>query len=126
MLQQTIKRFPLFLFLILAIAAQATPGDYVKTKDGIIVYTDPALSGNTQAVQLQVVRNNIIRVLATAEKNFSTEQSLITVYEKDPAVKWSVTSSKDVITLKTSLVTALVQIKTGVVSFYDATGKRLL
>lgn len=38
---------------------------YAHTKDGIIVFTGLAYTGTSHAVKLQVVSDNIIRVIAT-------------------------------------------------------------
>lgn len=114
------------LFFFIQTETMAQMAGFTKTADGIVIQSDPALSGGTRLVQLQVVTNNIIRVRATPERAFAPEGSLITVYKKDPSVKWNVTSSKDAITLKADSLTAVVQAKTGVVSFYNASGKKLL
>src|SRR5882757_8993062 len=42
----------------------ALHSSFVRISDGIIIYPDRALSGNTAAVKLQVVADNIIRVTA--------------------------------------------------------------
>lgn len=77
-------------------------------------------------MQLQVIRANIIRVLASPQKAFATEESLITAFSKEAIKKWNLATTGDKITLKTSALTAVVLRKTGTVSFYDAAGKRLL
>ena len=42
----------------------AAPPSYIKTKEGVIVFTDPAFTGTINAVKLEVVADNIIRVIA--------------------------------------------------------------
>lgn len=49
------------------------PGDYSKTAYGVIVYPHPA-DGGTQAMQLLVIRANIIRVTASPEKKTNNQR----------------------------------------------------
>ncbi|HEX2534713.1 MAG TPA: TIM-barrel domain-containing protein [Chitinophagaceae bacterium] len=104
------------------------PGDasFIKTEDGILVTPDPAFSGGAARVRLQVVAENIIRVLALPSGADSTSKSFITVYKKDPSVKWDVVPGKDVISLRTRELVATVTLRTGAVAFFDTRGRRLL
>lgn len=108
----------------LKIAAQ--PNTFSTTNDGIIIYTDPSNSDNTRMVQLQVVRENIIRIVATPEKGRLEKKSLITVYTQNPNLKWSTFSDKEKVSLKTGTLTAVVQLKTGAVVFFDSAGKKII
>lgn len=122
------KQGPLLLFLLLCLtqAWADTPGSFVRTKDGVIVYTDPLFAHNVQAVRLEVVADHIIRVLVLPGKKTSPNPSLITVYRKNPNLSWSVDSTSEAITLTTKALTAIVQLKTGTVSFLDLKGNRIL
>src|SRR4051812_11911822 len=93
----------------------ATAGDFVKTKDGIIVHPDQPFSGNAKEVQLVVMADNIIRVKAVASKEIKQQQSLIIVGSAQPSVKWEVSSTKQIVSLKTSKLTATVNLQTGAV-----------
>ncbi|MGN6211066.1 TIM-barrel domain-containing protein [Parafilimonas sp.] len=104
----------------------AEPPSYIETKDGVIVFTDPLFTGTSNAVKLQVVADNIIRVIAAPGKEIIPSQSLVTVYSKDPGLKWNVVSSKETVTLKTKALTAIINLKTGVVSFFDTKGKKII
>ena len=53
-------------------------------------------------------------------------QSLVTVYTKRSDLFWNVVPSKENLTLKTKKLTAIVNLKTGVVSFQDHNGKKIL
>ncbi len=116
----------LLSFLIKSGLINAQANAFIKTPDGLLVYPRPAYAGNTQAVQVQVVRDNIIRVVARPEKETSERQSLITAYTKIPDLKWSTASDKEKVTLKTGALTAVVQLQTGAVSFFDAAGKKII
>ncbi|MEO8111176.1 MAG: TIM-barrel domain-containing protein, partial [Ginsengibacter sp.] len=121
-------RLLLFSFLnfwSLNVLLAETPS-YIQTKDGVIIYTDPVFTGTSNAVKLEVIADNIIRVIAAPGKEIAPTQSLITVYGKRNDLKWNVIPSKDSITLKTKTLTAIVNLKTGFVYFLDANGKKIL
>ena len=104
----------------------AEPPSFIQTKDGVIIYTDPMFTGTSNTVKLEVIADNIIRVIAAPEKEIVSTQSLITVYSKRDDVKWNVVPSKDSLTLKTNSLTAIVNLKTGAVSFFDAKGNKII
>lgn len=112
--------------LILGICLSAVAGDYVKTADGIIVRPDAPFNGNAKEVRLIVVADNIIRVLAVADKNLQPEKSLMVIGNAVPNTKWSVTNAKGFVNLKTVRLTAKVNLQTGAVTFLDPNGKKLL
>lgn len=120
----------LLLFCVLFASAfnvlLAVPPSYIQTKEGVIVFTDPLFTGTINAVKLEVVSDNIIRVIATPGKEIVTAQSLVTVYNKRPDLKWNVSSYKETLTLKTKKLTAIVNLKTGTISFWDARGNKIL
>jgi alpha-D-xyloside xylohydrolase len=102
------------------------PPSYIQTKDGVIVFTDPAFTGFSNAVKLEVVSENIIRVIAAPGKEMAPAQSLVTVYTKRPDLFWNVIPTKDSLTLKTQKLTAVVDLKTGAVTFRDNKGRKIL
>jgi alpha-D-xyloside xylohydrolase len=104
----------------------AEPPSYIQTKDGIIVFTDPVFTGISNAVKLQVVSDNIIRVIAAPGKEIAATQSLITDYNKSSDLSWNVVPSKENLILKTKNLTAIVDLKTGAVSFRDPKGNKIL
>jgi alpha-D-xyloside xylohydrolase len=99
---------------------------YTKTKDGIIVFTDPVFTGVSNAVKLEVVSDNIIRVIVAPGKEIMATQSLVTVYTKKQDLVWTVIPSKDKLTIKTKAIAATVDLRTGSVSFRDPEGKIIL
>jgi alpha-D-xyloside xylohydrolase len=102
------------------------PPSYVQTKDGVIVYTDPLFTGTSNAVKLEVLADNIIRVIAASGKEIASTQSLITVYTKRADLLWNVVPAKETVTLKTKNLIARVDRRTGTVSFFDKNGKEIL
>jgi alpha-D-xyloside xylohydrolase len=99
---------------------------YIQTRDGVIVFTDPAFTGTSHAVKLEVVADNIIRVIAAPGKDIIPAQSLVTVYTKRTDLTWKLVTSGDKLNLKTNALTATVHLKTGAVSFFDAKGKKII
>ena len=91
----------LFFASILFNAAWAASPSYVRTNDGIIIFTDPVYTGTSIAVKLEVVSDNIIRVIAAPGKELPATQSLITVYNKNPGLTWNIITDDD----KLSLIT---------------------
>ncbi|MFL5744476.1 MAG: TIM-barrel domain-containing protein, partial [Niastella sp.] len=104
----------------------AAPPSYIQTKDGVIVFTDPIFTGTSNAVKLEVVSDNIIRITAAPGKEIAATQSLVTVYTKRPDLFWNVIPTKDSLTLKTKKLTAVVDLKTGAVTFCDNKGRKIL
>lgn len=104
----------------------AAPPSYIQTKDGIIVFTDPAFTGTTNAVKLEVVADNIIRVIAAPQKEILPTQSLVTVYEKKQSPGWHVTASKGNLRLQTKALIAVIHLRTGAVSFFDRNGNKII
>jgi alpha-D-xyloside xylohydrolase len=99
---------------------------YITTPDGVIIFTDPLVTGISNAVKLEVVADNIIRVIAAPGKEIVSTQSLVTVYNKKPELSWNVIPSKESLTLKTKALTAVIDLKTGAVCFFDLKGKKIV
>ncbi|MBS1933096.1 MAG: DUF4968 domain-containing protein [Bacteroidetes bacterium] len=114
------------LFSVLSASAADSPKNYKKTEDGIIVYPKAAVSGNTKMVKLEVISDDIIRVIASPAEKFSARKSLITVYGNPSTTGWNVSEEENKVVLKTKNVTAVVTTSTGAVTFFDARGNRLL
>lgn len=115
-----------FFFFAFINAVLAAPPSFIQTKDGVIIFTDPLFTGTSKAVKLEVVSDNIIRVIAAPGKEIVATQSLVTIYSKKSDLSWNVVSSKESLTLKTKKLTVIVDLKTGAVSFRDNSGKKIL
>lgn len=99
--------------------------NFIKTSDGIIVHPVIAYEGNAKEIHLKVVADNIIRVVAFPEKNATPKPSL-DVIVPTVNVRWTATSDKQFVRLKTSKLTAIVNLQSGAIDFSDAHGKKLL
>ncbi len=104
----------------------AAPPSYIETKNGVIIFTDPVFTGTANAVKLEVVSDNIIRVSAAPGKEIGPIQSLVTVFNKTSNPAWNIVSSKYKLTLKTKELSAVVHLKTGSISFLDSKGKKII
>ncbi|MEI9910269.1 MAG: TIM-barrel domain-containing protein [Bacteroidota bacterium] len=107
----------------------AQPGDnYTKTSDGVIIYPGNDLPGQAKAIRLQVINDEIIRVVASPQKEFPVVKSLVTVYKKDTLPQWDLLTNNDKVnlTLKTKLISAVVNLTSGSIIFYNAQGKEIL
>lgn len=98
---------------------------FVRMADGIVLYPDGRVSGGVKAVRLQVVRNNIMRVTASPEKDFADTKSLITRFSPEK-VKWALEDKGTTLVLKAPGITARIVKQTGAVAFTDAAGKPLI
>ncbi|MEO6721072.1 MAG: TIM-barrel domain-containing protein [Ferruginibacter sp.] len=117
---------PSLIFTLFFNTLRAEPPSYIQTEEGVIVFTDPAFTGVSNAVKLEVIADNIIRVIAVPGKEIALTKSLVTVYSKATDLTWKVISSKDKVSLKTKVLTAVVDLKTGAVTFWDASGKKII
>lgn len=114
-----------FSFLFFHVALAGGPA-FIQTKEGIIVFTDSVYTGKVTAVKLTVIADNIIRVSAVPGREITASESLITVYSTKENLAWNVFSTKETVTLKTSRIHAIVNLKTGAVIFRDKNGKLIL
>ena len=66
----------LFCFWVSSIfnACLAGSPSYITTKDGVIVFTDSLVTGTSKAVKLEVIADNIIRVIASPGKEILAAQ----------------------------------------------------
>ncbi len=97
-----------------------------KQADGVLFEIKKQKDTNPQWMKIQVCTEDIIRVIASPEKSFSTRPSLMVDKTKWKAVPWSVNEKRDWAEISTSKLTVRVQQKTGAVAFYDAEGRLLL
>lgn len=114
-----LRSFILSYFLL--IAAHCLAGGIVtRTPGGIIVYPD----SHTAAVRLEVITDNIIRVLSKAQGEPSLQTaSLIITSHPDSAAKWNIAQNDSEVVLTTRLLKATVNLSTGAVRFADAAGR---
>ena len=115
----------LLLVISTNVAIGQAPKSFVKVSDGILVYPQVKVAGS-EAVRLQVINDNIIRVVASPTKKFPKVASLVTVYDKTKTTGWAISTKSNEVELHTSAITAVVSLSTGAVSFKDKSGKVIL
>lgn len=120
----------LLLFSLLTLGLMndslAMPPGYLKLPDGLLLFTDSVFTGSPHAVKLEVIADNIIRVIAAPGKEIMPGNSLVTVYQKKSGSTWDIIPSKENLILKTKKLIATVNRQTGAVTFTDLTGKKIL
>jgi alpha-D-xyloside xylohydrolase len=114
-----------FISCFYNLAGAQVSANFTKNSTGVIVYPDTRLSGNTQAVRLQVISDKIIRVTASPQRVIPDRKSLITVNTASYK-NFTVTNSTDKVSVKTPAVTASVLLSTGALSFADAKGSPIV
>ena len=102
-------------------AAPAFAGTFEKTATGIVVHPD---TGAAKDVRLEVMSPSIIHVLAVDNATREQVPSLMTVAQ--PAGTFTVTTDKDHVTLDAGQAKAQVDLKTGLVTFFNAKGEAVL
>ena len=97
---------------------------FVKIAVGFVVFPQNGLLNNTRLEKLQVIKANIIRVLASPCEKGSPANSLVTEYTGSTTRNWKVQESKDHFVLKTSRLVATVPtwVEMGAALFSDNTG----
>lgn len=99
-----------------------TEGKYSKNDNGITVNVTPSSDNGVRKVRLQVLGDKIIRVSATPDKKFSSDESLVVIPQVDKT-PFTVEESDSVVSVVTSEVRASVSLATGDVKFYDKSGR---
>jgi len=113
------------LFLIVA----GTHSAGVPEKRGGAYVSGPdELTVNSQVgrMKLQVVTDNIIRVLYVAGDSFPTRKSIVVLDKKRPQVKWYVKEGKESVSIVTGEIQAEVLLNTCAVTFRDLAGNPIL
>ncbi|WP_193161955.1 TIM-barrel domain-containing protein [Microbulbifer hainanensis] len=103
--------------------AAQTHASWQKTAHGAVVTLN---DGDFHKVRLQVIDEDIIRVTATAQQDFSNLPRPLMVVAQPQATEFSVEQQGDMLQVKTADVSALVSLETGKVQFANAAGETLL
>ncbi len=116
----------LLLVGLIAILSLGCSGGGWKADDaGLTVYPENPADESVNAIRLTPYGEEIIKVSATAEADFSTKESLVAL-PLEKTVDFDVTEEGDDLVLSTSKVTAKVSQSTGEVRFFDADGNLIL
>ena len=96
----------------------------VKSSDGTVTVTPE--SGEARVVCLQVVDDNIVRVRATSRAALPEKQQSLIVVAQKRRPRYTVEETAATVTLTTSRLKAVVDKRSGRVTFTDTEGKVIL
>lgn len=119
------KKLIYLLIAILAFSA-CTSQVWQKTSDGIILHPKAKTENGPKTVELKVVSDKIIRVVASPTNELVPTNSLCIIPQAAEPTPFQVAEQNDSLVLSTSKVTAKVSMISGEVAFYDENGKRIL
>ncbi len=120
------KSAKIFISIILLACTtnMAVAADYVRDGNNVTINITKSKNG-ANLLRLQVVNDNIIRVEASADKQFPTKSSLIIV-PQTAKPQFAVSENGNTVEVKAKNVKACVDKQTGRITFYDNNGKLLL
>ncbi len=119
---KSLKTIVVFLFVALYGCGS---DNFQKKQDGILISLAQKNKNDVKTIRLQVINDDIIRVIASPEKNITERKSLIAL-EPAHQTKWTATQSGDSIILKTATTQAIVRLSTGEICFTDSVGRIIL
>jgi len=100
--------------------------NWEKSTTGIIISLKGKTGHDTRRLKVEVFSENIMHVVASPEKGFSKEESLIVIAAPRSVPSFDVKEWKDSLVVSTSEIKAAVSLLTGQVIFYDKDYKRIL
>jgi alpha-D-xyloside xylohydrolase len=121
----TMRKLTLFFAMVLLLGA-CSQKVWEKTSSGVLLYPKSKSEKGAKAIKLEVVNDQIIRVVASPGEQFSTAKSLCVVDQTTTPVNFEVTEQNDSIILSTSKVKAKASLTSGAVVFYDENNKVIL
>ncbi len=97
-------------------------------KDGnkIMFDLEPEKPTDPEKLKIEVLRDDIIRVVASSEEQFSQRPSLMVAKADWQPVDFDVTEKGEMVIISTKLLKVQVNEKTGEIQFLDKTGKQIL
>src|ERR1044071_4555102 len=87
----------------------------IKTDNGVIVYPNPNMCGETRVIKLQVVNDRIIRITASPRDTVQQNKSLIAIYQPAEKTNFTTKEFNDSMQLKTNALSITVNRQTGAV-----------
>lgn len=121
------NQFYLIPFVLIFLMLNAGCNDaFEKQSDSIVIKLKKEKATEANLMKVQVCNENIIRIVATPGKSFSTRPSLMVEKNRWEPVKWSVRKEGNTFVLSTAKVTVKVDKKQGTVAFYRTDGQLIL
>lgn len=117
----------LFIFsFVFCISLSSSAQDYKKTQDGIIVELDKSKSDGAAKLQLKILSDDIVQVLAYPENNSKEPISLCVENKEWPHVVFEAKSLKDKIIVTTAKIQIEIAMPEGTITYLDKAGNLLL
>ena len=110
--------------ILLACTTALSAADFVRDGNNVVININQSENG-AKLLRLQVVNDNIIRVEATAEKQFPVKSSLIIIPQTSKP-QYTVNDHGAIVEVNAKNIKACVDKQTGRITFYDKSGKVLL
>ncbi len=99
---------------------------YERQKDGLLFHLKKEKNTDAQLLKIQIVADNIIRIIASPTEFLSTCESLIIEKKKMSAVKWKYDDDDNFVSLITPQLKVRINKANGKISFYDNQSNLLL
>lgn len=112
----------LFFFLLIFQIIYA----YEKQKDGVLFELKKQKDTDAQLLKVQIITENIIRIIASPVSSFSTRKSLVVEKTNWKPVQWSIKEKNDYVDIITSKLIVRVNPENSKVAFYDKNEKLIL
>ena len=116
----------IFLVLLSLLFSVSSISAYEKQSDGVLFKIKKQNETDAQWIKIQVCTEDIIRVVASPVKSFSTRPSLMVNKSGWTPVEWSLHENKGNVEIVTSKIRVEVDSTTGEIAFYNSAGKLLL
>ncbi|NLT02839.1 MAG: DUF5110 domain-containing protein [Bacteroidales bacterium] len=121
-----LKSLPAIFLFCLFLLSGCSGTHYHQSSNGIRINFRQNQKEDLKTMQLQVINDRIIRVIATPDKRVDLQPGMMCAYGKPQKVDWKVRESGDTIILETNALRVLVSTQTGAVTFTDIAGNCLL
>lgn len=115
----------LILFLMIFLLSQTCIG-FERLDDGIILHLKKSNQNDVELLKVQVYNDEIIHVIATAEKNISSRSSLMVDKTKWSSASFNTNEQDDYIVLSTKKLSVKINKVKGTITFFDSNGQLLL
>lgn len=99
---------------------------YEKQKDGLIFQFKKTNETDVHLLKVQLIADNIVRIVSTPLNSFSNQKSLIIEKSDWNFSKWEEKENDNFVEILTSKLTIKINKENGKVSFFDKTGNLLL
>jgi alpha-D-xyloside xylohydrolase len=115
----------IILLLTLATVSCTRTATFEKTDDGVFVHLNQPTPSSPKLLKVQVVSENIIRVVSSPLDSIPSNKSLV-VLPTSSTPTFDVKENDDMLTVSTSSIQAHISLTSGQVSFTDKSGKTFL